>query len=80
MEDRKKGEQREKKMQKTKCVNEFSTSYGEGERGTRPDTRHKMRLVSVLLTFKNNTGRTDLRTYGPTEGRTRPLIEMRRRI
>ena len=43
---------------------------------TRPDTRQKMRLVCVLFTFENNTGRT----YGPTDGRTRPLIEMRRRI
>ena len=33
---------------------------------TRPDTRHKMRLVCVLFTFENNTGRT----YGPTGGRT----------
>jgi len=31
---------------------------------TRPDTRHKMRLVCVLFTFENNTGRTD----GPTDG------------
>ena len=31
---------------------------------TRPDTRHKMRLVCVLLIFENNTGRT----YGPTDG------------
>ena len=47
---------------------------------TRPDTRHKMRLVCVLFTFENNTGRTDQRTDGPTDGRTRLLIEMRRRI
>ena len=33
---------------------------------TRPDTRHKMRLVCVFLTFKNNTGHTD----GPTDLRT----------
>ena len=33
---------------------------------TRPDTRHKMRLVCVLFTFENNTGRT----YGRTDGRT----------
>ena len=26
---------------------------------TRPDTRHKMRLVCVLFTFENNTGRAD---------------------
>ena len=31
---------------------------------TRPDTRHKMRLVCVLFTFGNNTGRTDGRTDG----------------
>ena len=51
---------------------------------TRPDTRHKMRLVCVLFTFENNTGHTDLRTDGPTDGptdgRTPPIIEMRRRI
>ena len=34
--------------------------------GTRPDTRHKIRLVCVLSTFENNTGRT----YGPTDRRT----------
>ena len=45
-------------------------------RKTRPDTRHKMRLVCLLFTFENNTGPTD----GPTDGRTRPHIEMRRRI
>ena len=33
---------------------------------TRPDTRHKMRLVSVLFTFENNTGPS----YGRTDGRT----------
>ena len=33
---------------------------------TRPDTRHKMRLVCVLFTFENNTGPT----YGPTDRRT----------
>ena len=32
----------------------------------RPDTRHKMRLVYILFTFENNTGRT----YGPADGRT----------
>ena len=26
---------------------------------TRPDTWHRMRLVCVLFTFKNNTGNTD---------------------
>ena len=31
---------------------------------TRPDTRHKMRLVCVLFTFENNTGHTDGRTDG----------------
>ena len=39
---------------------------------TRPNTRHKMRLVCVLFTFEKNAGQTDLRT----DGRTRPLIEM----
>ena len=43
---------------------------------TRPDTRHKMRRGCVLFTYENNTGQTD----GPTDGRTRPVIEMRRRI
>ena len=33
---------------------------------TRPDTRHKMRLVCVLFTFENNTGRT----YGQIDGQT----------
>ena len=38
---------------------------------TRPDTRHKMRLVCVLcelFTFENNTGHTDGPTDGPTDG------------
>ena len=39
---------------------------------TRPDTRHKMRLVCVLFHFENNTGHTDgptdLRTDGRTDG------------
>ena len=39
---------------------------------TRPDTWHKMRLICIHFTFENNTGLTD--------GRTRPLMEMRRRI
>ena len=34
----------------------------DGIQQTRPDTRHKMRLVCVLFTFENNTGPTDLRT------------------
>ena len=42
---------------------------------TRPDTRHKMRLVCVLFTFENNMGRTDRQTDGRT-----PLTEMLRRI
>ena len=33
---------------------------------TRLDTRHKMRLVCVLFTFENNTGRT----YGQIDGQT----------
>ena len=49
-------------------------------RRTRPDTRHKMRLVCVLSTFGNNTGHTDGRTDrgtdGRTDGRTRRLITM----
>ena len=35
---------------------------------TRPDTRHKMRLVCVLFLFEDNTGHTDLRTDGRTDG------------
>ena len=42
---------------------------------TRPDTRHKMRLVCVLFTFEKKHG-----TDGPTYGRTRSHIEMRRHI
>ena len=53
----------------------FSTNVLTVE-GTRPDTRHKMRLVRVLLTFEKNPGRTD----GRTDRRTRLHIEMRRRI
>ena len=34
---------------------------------TRPDTRHKMRLVCVLFTFENNTGQMDGWTDGPTQ-------------
>ena len=30
---------------------------------TRPDTRHKMRLVCVLFPFEKNTGRTDTTSY-----------------
>ena len=41
-----------------------------GKKETRPDTRHKMRLVCVLFTFENNTGHTDGRTDGPTDRRT----------
>ena len=47
---------------------------------TRPDTRYKMLLVCELITFENNTGRTDGPMDGPTDGRTKPLIEMRSRI
>ena len=36
----------------------------ERTRGTRLDTRHKMRLVCVHFTFENNTGRTDGRMDG----------------
>ena len=35
---------------------------------TRPDTLHKIRLVCVLFTFENNTGRTDGPTDGPADG------------
>ena len=66
----------------------FLVMHNDGCIVTRPDTRHKMLLVCVLFTFENNTGQTDgptdrptdLRTYGLTDGRTRPHIEMRRRI
>ena len=37
---------------------------------TRPDTRHKMRLVCVLFVFENNTGPTDGPTDGWTDGPT----------
>ena len=37
---------------------------------TRPDTRHKMRLVCVLFTFENNSGHTDQRTERPTDEAT----------
>ena len=40
------------------------------DRETRPDTRHKMRLVCLFITFENNMGRTDGGTYGGTYGRT----------
>ena len=61
----------------------YDAGKGEGkqaEKETRPDTRHKMRLVCVLFTFENNRGRTDGRTDRRTDGRTQPHIEMRRRI
>ena len=69
----------------TSLTNEVSMkNREEGKKKTRPDTRHKMRLVRVRFTFENNTGRTygrtDGRTNGRTDGRTRPHIEMRRRI
>ena len=35
---------------------------------TRPNTRHKMRLICVLFTFENNTGPTDRRTDRRTDG------------
>ena len=44
--------------------------YVTGHPKTRPDTRHKMRLVRILFTFENNTGHTDLRTDGRTDRRT----------
>ena len=37
---------------------------------TSPDTRHKMRLVSLLFSFENNAGPMDLQTEGPTDRRT----------
>ena len=37
---------------------------------TRPDTWHKMRLVCVLFTLENKTGRTYGRTDRPTDRRT----------
>ena len=56
------------------------TTVGMGWQRTRPDTRHKMRLVCVLFTLENNTGQMVGPTDRRTDGRTRPLIEMRRRI
>ena len=57
-----------------KCtVSKYSTEYfghyyilKPESKKTRPDTRHKMRLVCVLFTLENNTGRT----YGHTDLRT----------
>ena len=46
------------------------------ERKTRPDTRHKMRLVCVLFTFENNAGPTDLRMDRQTDGRTDGRTDM----
>ena len=46
-----------------KISNSFSVNM-QWDIQTRPDTRHKMRLVSVLFTFENNAGPTD----GPTDG------------
>ena len=53
-------------------LHDMLASLGEEYQKTRPDTRHKMRLVCVLFTFKNNARptdlRTDRRTDGPTDG------------
>ena len=55
----------------------FTKTY----RRTRPDIRHKMRLVCVFSPSKiTRDGPTDGRTNERTDRRTRPLIEMRRRI
>ena len=43
----------------------------------KPDTRHKMRLVCVLFTFEMTR---DGSTHRQTDRRTRPLMEMQRRI
>ena len=53
-------------------IRERETDGGmtETQRKTRPDTRHKMRLVCVLFTFEYNTGHTDGPTDGRTDGRT----------
>ena len=45
-------------------------SYVWKKKQTRPDVRHKMRLVGVLFTFENNTGHTDRRTDGRMDRRT----------
>ena len=37
---------------------------------TRPDTRHKMRLLCVIFAFENNTAPTDGPTDLQTDGRT----------
>ena len=50
---------------KTSLLRELSFSFI-----TRPDTRHKMRLVCILFTFKNNAGLADLQTDLPTDGWT----------
>ena len=71
-------------FQHVRCQSYQKSKFWPWPRWTRPDTRHKMRLVCVLFTFKNNTGRTygrtDGWTDGRTDGRTQPLIEMRWRI
>ena len=43
------------------------TSNGMEEGKTRPDTRHKMRQYAYFLPSKITW---DIRTYGPTDGRT----------
>ena len=60
-----------KKKNKKKWKGEdeaMKTRKKTGERETRPDTRHKLRLVCVVFTFENNTGHTDGRTDGRTDG------------
>ena len=52
--------------EREKVLSTVSTRGNLVDRRTRPDTRHKLRLVCVLFTFENNTGPTD----GPTDGRT----------
>ena len=61
-----KGKRRGKEFRGDGKKEERNIVSGMAYKATRPDTRHKMRLVSVLFTFKNNTGPN----YGPTDLRT----------
>ena len=51
-------------------INKPNNNIRTSNQETRPDTRHKMRLVNVLFTFENNAEPTDGPTDRPTDGRT----------
>ena len=67
-----KGENWKRKKEKQREVDKETKKGPEitSKKKTRPDKRHKMRLVCVLITFENNTGRTDGRMDLRTDGRT----------